>query len=732
MRPLLPGTPLGPYVVQAELGRGGMGTVYRAARAADGAALALKVLAQGSSGAPAERRLRFQREAELAARLAHPGIVRVHDVGEAGGRSYIAMDLIEGEPLSARVGRLAPLDAARLVAQVARAVAHAHAHGVVHRDLKPDNVLVRPDGTAVVTDFGVARAEGSDALTRTGALVGTPTYLAPEQVTGAPATAASDVHALGAVLHEAITGAPPFVRDDLGALLAAIADEAPRPPSRTAQHVPGALDRLVLAALAKDPARRPTAEALAAGLEAVVEGRPAAAGGRALVALAAGALLLGAVALAHAAGRGRAPDPVPRPAAAAPPPAPTPTAAPAAAPSPAWLAPLLARPDLPRLQAALDEVARTPLAPADRARLIAVLADLDARWVDPGPGFSAEARRSIDLLLWTNALWRRLDPEHRPRAERASLLLDSAAFVAGSTPDRRHAASVARALVALDPEHVGGYLALAAVAHADDRDPELVRVGAELARRQGEHQARGVLLNACVGWLAELARPGDAAIAARLLDVAREVIDDDDLPGSALANVIFKAVDFAPPAERARWLDRAVAVAPDSLNALSARGWLRLRAGDEAGALADGEAALRALGDEVEPTYGQVQRAVGLVSELHTRAGRPREALAAVERGLAVPGHPRPALALRRATLLAASGAPAAALREALEDLRARLERHAPGARERHASPQDLALLARMEAAIRELARAATLDADAALQALAPWETEEAQRVLDM
>ncbi|MBX3472415.1 MAG: serine/threonine protein kinase [Planctomycetes bacterium] len=737
MRRLPPGTPLGPYVVEAELGRGGMGTVYRAVRAADGARLALKVLQPGGSGAPAERLLRFQREAELAARLVHPGIVRVHDIGAAGGLSYIAMDLIEGAPLSARVGRLAPLEAARLVAQVARAVAHAHAHGVVHRDLKPDNVLVRPDGAALVTDFGVARAEGSDALTRTGALVGTPTYLAPEQAAGRPASAASDVHALGAMLFEAITGDPPFVRDDLGALLAAIADETPRPPSARASHVPAALDRLTLAALAKRPEARPTAEALAAGLEAVALGRVPGRSplSRALPALTALSLLLVVAALAHAAAR-----PAPGsagPASSEPPalaPATTDAAPPVEAPDPEWLAPLLARPDLPRLQAAFDAAADAPPGPAARARVLRVLADLDARWTEPANPIGPEGRLAYEVLVWTHALWRRLDPEHRPPRERVAGLLDSATLFAAGAGTRPEGARVARALVALDPEHLGGYVAMATVGGAADLDPALVRRGADLARAQGEPAARGTLLLALAGRCWDLGVMGrEAAARADLVALGRIVEREEDLPGPASASVLVQAVEaLDDPLLAARWLDLALARDPLSDRALSARGVRRLQAGDVAGALADGQAAQRLVLSSGAPTNGQVIVSTTLLAEAHARAGQPAEAAAAFERGMAFGGNPRPGMALRRILLLATTDVDPAALRAALVDLVERIGAHVPGARFRGATDKDLATLEAIRAAADELARSAALDREEVRRRLAPWSGAEGLRVLDM
>lgn len=237
---------------------GGMGSVYRATDLTTGQPVAVKVVAGG--GAHDQR---FVREAELLASFTHPAIVRYvsHGVADAGER-YLAMEWLEGRDLSAVLYErgVSMADGVRLVARVADALGHAHARGVTHRDVKPSNLfLVDGDvGAAKVIDFGIARAALPGSLTRTGAILGTPGYLAPEQARGhAPVGPASDVFSLGCVLFEILTGRPPFVGDHFVAVLAKIlAEEVPSPRDLRGE-VPPALDALVLRMLAKDPARRP-------------------------------------------------------------------------------------------------------------------------------------------------------------------------------------------------------------------------------------------------------------------------------------------------------------------------------------------------------------------------------------------------------------------------------------------------------------------------------------------
>lgn len=267
-----PGDVVGPYRIRRELGRGAMGVVFDAEHVELERRVALK-LRLGPAGEHAALDQRFLLEAQAAARLSHPGIVAVHESGrDAAGRLWIAMAFVEGEPLDAAVRRAGPLavdDAAAVALGIARALAHAHEQGVLHRDLKPGNVLRRPDGQPLVMDFGLAKlAEGGDALTRTGELLGTPSYMPPEQANGERVDARADVWSLGATLYYLLVGAPPFSGESVVAVLQAVM-KAPVPSPRARRpDVPPALEAIVLRCMtrARDE-RYPTAAAVADDLQ---------------------------------------------------------------------------------------------------------------------------------------------------------------------------------------------------------------------------------------------------------------------------------------------------------------------------------------------------------------------------------------------------------------------------------------------------------------------------------
>ena len=276
----------GPYEVIQEIGRGGMGSVYRARHVETGTEHALKVVRPKDDPEKVRRAFRrLEREAEtLEAIEPHPGIVRLHSFGMEGTHPWYSMDLIRGKPLSAllRDGPLEPERAARIVSAVARAIEHVHTHGVVHRDIKPGNILIDRDDRPHMCDFGLAfDAMAVEGPIQIGAAVGTLAYMAPEQVVDPAETEedelrpAVDVYGLGAVLYIALTGAPPFGELEGEELVEAIIDREPERPRRRNPAVPRALDAICRRALAKRPEERfASSEELADELDRFVAGEP--------------------------------------------------------------------------------------------------------------------------------------------------------------------------------------------------------------------------------------------------------------------------------------------------------------------------------------------------------------------------------------------------------------------------------------------------------------------------
>lgn len=267
---------LGDYELLEELGRGGMGVVYRAFQKSLGREVAVKMMLRGASASPTDRQ-RFAAEAQAAARLSHPGIVPVYEVAEAEGCPYFSMQYVRGVTLAQRLaeGPLPSREAARILAEVARAIDYAHRQGVLHRDLKPSNILLDEQGRPHVTDFGLAKQLDSDlSLTRSGALLGTPAYMAPEQAAGlrnqlGPAT---DVYALGVILYHMLTGRPPFQAAHPAEMVLMVLEQEPPPPRMLQPQIDRDLEMICLRCLQKpSDLRYPTAGALAADLEAYLK-----------------------------------------------------------------------------------------------------------------------------------------------------------------------------------------------------------------------------------------------------------------------------------------------------------------------------------------------------------------------------------------------------------------------------------------------------------------------------
>jgi len=248
----------GRYRLQRELARGGMATVWEAEDKVLTRRVAIKVLHPHLAGDDGSR-VRFRREAVAAAGLAHPHIVTTYDTGRDAEVAYIVMELVEGITLARLLRAEGPLPVAKaldVAAQVADALACAHAHGVIHRDVKPSNILLRADGHVKVADFGIAKAGAGTDLTRTGVVMGTAKYLSPEQVSGASADAASDIYALGIVVYEMLCGTPPFVGDsDLTTALSRLT-ATPESLTERRPEVPPSLEAVVLRALARAPDAR--------------------------------------------------------------------------------------------------------------------------------------------------------------------------------------------------------------------------------------------------------------------------------------------------------------------------------------------------------------------------------------------------------------------------------------------------------------------------------------------
>jgi serine/threonine-protein kinase len=250
---------LGRYRIIGELGRGAMGVVYKAEDPVLDRQLAIKTVFVPAEDADRnEYEARFTQEARAAGKLGHPGIVTIYDVGHEGGVVYMAMELLEGVDLGAQAAarRFSVAEAVTIAERVADALAFAHDRGVVHRDIKPPNIMLIAGGRVKIMDFGIARMRSSDLKTQTGLMLGTPRYMSPEQVAGRPVDQRSDIFSLGTVLYELLTGTKLFAGNDATEIMYNVSQLRPVPPSRINRQVPAMLDLVVARALEKDANER--------------------------------------------------------------------------------------------------------------------------------------------------------------------------------------------------------------------------------------------------------------------------------------------------------------------------------------------------------------------------------------------------------------------------------------------------------------------------------------------
>lgn len=265
------------YEILEELGRGGMGVVYKARQSKLNRVVALKMIIAGTHASAADL-VRFLAEAEAEAGLHHPNIVQLFESGQHEGLPYFTLEFVEGGTLGVKLdaGLLPASEAATVLESMARGVAHAHAHGIVHRDLKPDNILLTGSGEPKITDFGLAkRLQSGAGVTQTGAVMGTPGYMAPEQARGETVGTAADVYALGAILYRMLAGRPPFHADTPMNTLAQVLRDEPVHPRRLNPKAPRDLEVICLKCLQKAPTKRyASAEALADDLKLYLEGKP--------------------------------------------------------------------------------------------------------------------------------------------------------------------------------------------------------------------------------------------------------------------------------------------------------------------------------------------------------------------------------------------------------------------------------------------------------------------------
>jgi serine/threonine protein kinase len=249
---------IGRYKILGELGRGAMGVVYKAEDPALDRVVALKTISLAAADGRKDYEKRFMLEAKAAGKLTHPNIVTIFDFGEEDDLAYMAMELLEGTELRARMreGTIPAAEAVDIALQVAEGLAFAHEHGIVHRDVKPGNIMLLERGPVKIMDFGIARMRHADHKTSAGMVLGTPRYMSPEQITGQPVDQRSDIFSLGVVLHEMLTGGSLFAGQDVDQIAHNVNYLEHSPPSRSNPEVPQMLDFVVARALKKDPAVR--------------------------------------------------------------------------------------------------------------------------------------------------------------------------------------------------------------------------------------------------------------------------------------------------------------------------------------------------------------------------------------------------------------------------------------------------------------------------------------------
>jgi serine/threonine-protein kinase len=258
--PIAPGQKIANrYTLERELGHGGMGFVFLARDEQLGERVALKVIAQTMMSDPGAAAERLRREVAAARKITHPNVIRIHDLVEDGAHLLLSMEYVEGVTLASYLGRVGTLrldEGRHLIGQVCDGLGAAHAAGVVHRDLKPANVLIDHEKRVKVIDFGLAKASFMAGMTATGLILGTPEYMAPEQVRGLPCDTRTDLYSLGALAYHVLAGRPPFAGETPIAIGFAHVTEAPRPPRALRPELPEAVETTLLKALEKDPAKR--------------------------------------------------------------------------------------------------------------------------------------------------------------------------------------------------------------------------------------------------------------------------------------------------------------------------------------------------------------------------------------------------------------------------------------------------------------------------------------------